>query len=203
MGEFGGRGHLGRPDGWMYGLYISAPESGDKIISREDEKNISRQKRVLNSPACRKLYSMLDKSHPGFRSLAGLKEEYKNTETAGGASFPEIESEISGRYAYLKISSFDLSCYDRDKEILEKFFADIKDVPNLIIDIRENSGSDGGMADPLLTALPNSGLIIRFSAFYGLNRDGSGNEGTGTRSDILINDGQDALQLCKDIISGS
>ena len=319
LSEFGGRGHLGRLDGWMYGVYIFALDSGEKIISREEEKNISRQKRVLNSPACRNLYSMLDKSHPGFRSLAGLKEEYKDTETATGTSFPEIESEIFGEYAYLKISSFDLSCYDRDKEILEKFFADIKDVPNLIIDIRENSGGsdlywqdllvipnaktdlsferyfllkdsdeiknyadtlgvavygtdslpqplaekyadsfelftvdksdfrqaadpypgkiylltsnkvysaaenfammckntsfatlvgentggDGGMADPLLTALPNSGLIIRFSAFYGLNRDGSGNEATGTRPDIVINDGQDALQLCKDIISGS
>lgn len=319
LGEFGGRGHLGRLDGWMYGVYISALDSGDKIISREEEKNISRQKRVLNSPACRKLYDSLDKSHPGFRCLAGLKEEYKNAETAAGASFPEIESEISGRYAYLKISSFDLSCYDRDKEILENFFADIRDVPNLIIDIRDNSGGsdlywqdllvapnaktglsseryfllkgsdtvkdyakaldvhvydtaglpqplaeryagkfdlfavdksdfrqaadpypgkiylltgnkvysaaenfammckntsfatlvgentggDGGMADPLLAALPHSGLIIRFSAFYGLNRDGSGNEAAGTRPDILISDGQDALQLCKEIISGN
>jgi predicted small secreted protein len=55
------------------------------------------------------------------------------------------------------------------------------------------SGGDGGVADPILFSLPNSGLIIRFSMFYGLNSDGTGNEANGTIPDISIDDGEDAI----------
>lgn len=65
-----------------------------------------------------------------------------------------------------------------------------------------STGGDGGIADPLLISLPNSGLIIRFSAFYGLNNDGSGNEANGTEPDIVISDNEDALEKCLDLIEG-
>lgn len=48
------------------------------------------------------------------------------------------------------------------------------------------TNGDGGVADPLLLALPNSGLLIRFSIFYGLNADGAGNEATGTTPGHII-----------------
>jgi len=58
------------------------------------------------------------------------------------------------------------------------------------------TNGDGGMADPLLVSLPNSGLIVRFSMFYGLNGDGSGNEANGTKPDIIISENEDALTKC-------
>ena len=65
------------------------------------------------------------------------------------------------------------------------------------------TGGDGGIADPLLVALPNSGLIIRFSIFYGLNADGSGNEAKGTTPDITIAEDGDALEECFRLIEES
>lgn len=48
----------------------------------------------------------------------------------------------------------------------------------------QTSGDGIGM-DPVYMVLPNSGLIIRYSALYGLNADGSCNEEFGTTSDII------------------
>lgn len=58
------------------------------------------------------------------------------------------------------------------------------------------TGGDGGVVDPILISLPNSGLIVRFSMFYGLNNDGSGNEAVGTLPDIEIGEGKDVLSEC-------
>ncbi len=62
------------------------------------------------------------------------------------------------------------------------------------------TGGDGGIADPVLVSLPNSGLIVRFSVFYGLNADGSGNEAKGTEPDHVVTGDQDALEVCKRLI---
>lgn len=62
------------------------------------------------------------------------------------------------------------------------------------------TGGDGGIADPMLLSLPNSGLIVRFSAFYGTNADGSGNEATGTVPDIVISGNEDALEKLLELI---
>ena len=59
-----------------------------------------------------------------------------------------------------------------------------------------STGGDGGIADPILLSLPNSGLIIRFSMFYGLNNDGTGNEAIGTLPNIMIKDDENALDIC-------
>ena len=59
-----------------------------------------------------------------------------------------------------------------------------------------STNGDGGMADPILVSLPNSGLIIRFSMFYGLNGDGSSNEENGTKPDIIVTENEDALKKC-------
>ena len=63
------------------------------------------------------------------------------------------------------------------------------------------TGGDGIGIDPLLTALPNSGIVFRFSSVNGLNPDGSCNEEYGTTPDIVIEDGQDALTVCLEAIS--
>lgn len=65
------------------------------------------------------------------------------------------------------------------------------------------TGGDGGMLDPMLIALPNSGLIVRFSALYGTNSDGEGNEVCGTVPDTLISEQEDAFEKCKDMINST
>lgn len=63
-----------------------------------------------------------------------------------------------------------------------------------------STGGDGGIANPMLVALPNSGLIVRFSIFYGLNSDGTGNEAYGTTPDLMLTENEDALEKCLSLI---
>lgn len=65
--------------------------------------------------------------------------------------------------------------------------------------IGENTRGDGVGSNPLLVALPNSGIIFRFSANYGINPDGSNNEEFGTTPDVVC-DGDQALDVCLKII---
>lgn len=47
------------------------------------------------------------------------------------------------------------------------------------------TGGDGiGATDPVFLQLPNSGILIQFTALFGLNPDGSSNEETGTAPDL-------------------
>ena len=317
--EFHGFGHLSVLDGYLYRLYLDSVSAGNEVLSKQEKQKIQTLVDVLTNPVSQKTYSLLDQSHEGFRSTIGLKEEYKNQEpsTETGA-LPQLETAIDNdqKAAYLKIDTFDLTNYQRDKSLLEKFYKEIEAVPNLIVDLRGNSGGsdlywqdlivapnakesllseryylfhvseanreyivangilpeelavsaesilsqyqnrfshytvdktafdaaespykgkiwvlvddtvysasenfavfckntgfatlvgtatggDGGIADPMLVALPNSGLIVRFSVFYGINADGSGNEANGTKPDILITDGEDALNKCLELI---
>lgn len=59
-----------------------------------------------------------------------------------------------------------------------------------------NTGGDGGGIDPMIFALPNTGLLWRNSVLYSVNPDGSNNEEFGTTPDILINEGENALDVC-------
>jgi hypothetical protein len=66
--------------------------------------------------------------------------------------------------------------------------------------VGEPTGGDGAGTDPLLFVLPNSGIVLRFSASLGLNPDGSSNEEFGTQPDMPCAKGKDALQTCLDLI---
>ncbi len=65
------------------------------------------------------------------------------------------------------------------------------------------SGGDGMGRDPVVFALPNSGLVVQFSLEMGLNPDGSCNEETGTQPDILVEKGVDSLDFTLDLIGKS
>ncbi|MDD7400962.1 MAG: S41 family peptidase [Clostridiales bacterium] len=67
--------------------------------------------------------------------------------------------------------------------------------------VGEESGGDGSCVVTLYNALPESGLIIRYNALYGLNPDGSPNEDQATQPDFPIAEGQDALNLAVELIS--
>ncbi len=311
--EFKGFGHLSALDGYMYGIYMDTLSESNAVLSIQEKQSIAPLREVLENSVSQNTYRQLDQSHKGFRSTIGLKEEYENREIEDKTQSPGIEiSVLDEQTAYIRIDSFELTNYQKDKETLETFFAQITDIPNLIIDLRGNSGGsdlywqdlivkpnakekltserfflfnqsdlvdpyisalgigankistlpepfraqyrshfthyttdteifeaaenpysgtiwilvddavysssenfvmfckntgfatlvgtstggDGGIADPLLAALPNSGLIVRFSAFYGLNGDGSGNEANGTKPDIVLSENEDALDKC-------
>lgn len=66
--------------------------------------------------------------------------------------------------------------------------------------VGEPTGGDGVGINPSIHVLPNSGICFQFSAENGLNLDGSCNEEFGTAPDILIEEGQDALQICLETI---
>jgi hypothetical protein len=64
-----------------------------------------------------------------------------------------------------------------------------------------HTGGDGGGMDPIFFAMPNTGILIRFSADMGLNPDGSCSEEFGTTPDYPISENEDALVKCLEIIS--
>jgi len=64
-----------------------------------------------------------------------------------------------------------------------------------------NTGGDGGGMDPIIFALPNTGILIRLSAEMSLNLDGSCNEEFGTTPDYPISENEDALGKCLEIIA--
>lgn len=317
LNEFKGLGHLSVLDGYMYGIYMDTISESNHMLSIQEEQSIEPLREVLENPISQNTYDQLDRSHAGFRSMIALKEEYRNKNVENKTQSSEIVISIyDEKTAYIKIDSFELTNYQKDKETLETFFAQITDIPNLIIDLRGNSGGsdlywqnlivrfnakedliteryflfnqselidqyisalgiskneidtlpepllsryrnhftryttdtkkfeaaenpysgtiwilvddtvysssenfvmfcknsgfailvgtstggDGGIADPLLVSLPNSGLIIRFSVFYGLNGDGSGNEANGTMPDIVISENEDALKKCLELV---
>lgn len=55
------------------------------------------------------------------------------------------------------------------------------------------TGGDGIGIDPIFLQLPNSGILVQFTALFGLNADGSSNEETGTTPDLLSADGENPL----------
>lgn len=320
--EFKGYGHISVLDGYMYRLYTETIITGKGLLTEDELAEVQPLISVLTNSVSQNTYSLLDQSHSGFRSIVGLKNEYKNTNTSDLVEESSaIVSQVldDKKIAYIQIPSFELINYQRDKMILNQFFEENKETPNLIIDLRGNSGGsdlywkeliveplisketlseryfffnlnektkqyveanladteimvstklknntqlsqykdrfshytinkttfnvavspyqgkiwvlvdgdvysasenfamfckntgfatllgtatggDGGMADPLLISLPNSGLLVRFSMFYGLNTDGSGNEANGTLPDVIVEEDKDALDECLGLI---
>lgn len=66
--------------------------------------------------------------------------------------------------------------------------------------VGRRSSGDGVGQDPSMFALPNSGLVVKFASGMGLNPDGSSSEERGTRPDIWVRSGEDALEKTLDMI---
>lgn len=58
------------------------------------------------------------------------------------------------------------------------------------------TGGDGIGFDPLPVVLPNSGLLVRYSAIYGTTADGVSSQEWGTEPDIVSPSGEEALDTC-------
>lgn len=63
---------------------------------------------------------------------------------------------------------------------------------------KQTTGMSGWITKPAVNyyTLPNSGLLIRFDAFYFLNEDGTCHDLEGTYPDIEIESGETAMQRC-------
>lgn len=66
--------------------------------------------------------------------------------------------------------------------------------------VGEKTGGDGIGSDPLPIALPNSGIIVRYSPIYGVTADGANSQEFGTTPDIVRQAGKTYLQTCIDEI---
>lgn len=110
----------------------------------------------------------------------GFQMSRNNTERAFGGRFWLL---VDGN-VYSSSEAFAVFCKDTG-------FATLVGTP---------TGGDGIGIEPLAMALPNSGIAFRFSTLLGLNSDGSCNEEFGTTPDILCKPGEDALELCLNII---
>ena len=62
--------------------------------------------------------------------------------------------------------------------------------------VGQRTGGDGIGEDPVPIVLPNSGLIVRYSAIYGVSADGTGSQEFGTEPDIYSAEGESALDTC-------
>lgn len=66
--------------------------------------------------------------------------------------------------------------------------------------VGQRTGGDGIGEDPIPIVLPNSGLIVRYSAIYGITADGTGSQEFGTEPDIYSAEGESALDTCLRLI---
>lgn len=62
------------------------------------------------------------------------------------------------------------------------------------------TGGDGIGVDPTYIILPNSGLVIQYSPVYGVTNDGRNSEEYGTIPDIIVEEGEAALETCLNTI---
>ena len=60
--------------------------------------------------------------------------------------------------------------------------------------VGETTGGDGIGIDPSLVALPNTGIVVRYSSIYGTDYLGRNNQEFGTEPHIFNKDGMDALE---------
>lgn len=59
--------------------------------------------------------------------------------------------------------------------------------------VGQQTGGDGIGMDPVFIQLPNSGILIQYTALFGLNKDGSSNEEKGTTPDIISKHGENPI----------
>lgn len=119
----------------------------------------------------------LPRLEPRDRELAThFLENTLEVEPTGGGFAGKIWLLVD-EYVYSSSEAFTVFCKDTG-------FATIVGSP---------TGGDGIGIDPVFLVLPNSGLIVRYSALFGLNPDGSSNEEFGTTPDLLSPAGEPPL----------
>lgn len=168
--EFKGFGHLSVLDGYLYGIYMDALSESGHVLSIQEEQGIEPLREVLENPVSQNTYRQLDQSHSGFRSTIGLKEKYEDQNTENKTPPSEMKTSVlDEQTAYIKMDSFELTNYQKDQETLEAFFAQIGNIPNLIIDLRDNSGGSDLYWQDLIVK-PNAKEKLTSERFFLFNQ---------------------------------
>ena len=104
------------------------------------------------------------------RNLQGIEYVAPKRSMTGPEKLYETAVIENGKLAYIKVSSFSAFYVEKDREGIYKFFEEVKDYPNLIIDIRGNGGgSENYYTRNLVSPLIDKKLEANF---YMVFRDG-------------------------------
>ncbi|MCM1992245.1 S41 family peptidase [Oceanirhabdus seepicola] len=158
VNEFNGIGHLSMIDGKIYKNFKDT-YSQFLDSDKEAKKGYDRWLDAFKNSTTQKTYSLLDDKKHGFRTTKHLKkrkEDNKEVKTDTSSVEQNIKTEIlqARKVAYVNIKSFQFSNIKSDKEKLFKFYDEVSNCPNLIIDLRENSGGSDYYWKELIVA-PN------------------------------------------------
>lgn len=131
------------------------------IVYKEvQDKGYGEWVNILSSDAVKKRYGKVNKA---INESEDSKKRFNNDDN--------LKTDIirANELAYIKIKSFDHFCKDDDIKEIKSFLEDIKDYPNLIIDVRGNSGGDSTYwSEGLLPLLTTKELsITEFSLYRG------------------------------------
>jgi C-terminal processing protease CtpA/Prc len=142
------------------------------------------------------------------KSIDKLPENYKNRYTISMDSFTKSSISVSPKTSIGFKGKIYLLVDDRVYSSSESFAAFSKNTGFAQL-VGTTTGGDGIGVDPCITALPNSGLLVRFSLDMGVDEAGNVNEKTHTKPDIYAEtsykdfmNGKDTvlekvLELCK------
>lgn len=108
------------------------------------------------------------KNYPGFAALVdsidsevqrrnesiAAQDEQEYGDEGGEDAYENVRTDIlkEGEAAYVWIGSFDMECYNEDKQTLLNFYKQVADYLNIIIDIRDNGGGGMSYFDDLVVA---------------------------------------------------
>lgn len=150
---------MGHIELWGY-RYISEVQSMKAVID-----SYPQYKEQL-TPYIDKLDNSISKNN--YKSMQQFYEKVSAAVNEANINMPDIDNNFyyeieqtpnvqtnvieENNIAYVKINSFDLSFYDEDKETLYKFFSEVEDYPNLIIDITDNGGGSMDYFNDLIAA---------------------------------------------------
>ncbi|MFL0267984.1 S41 family peptidase [Candidatus Clostridium radicumherbarum] len=142
------------------------------------------------------------------KPISGLPEQFKSRYTSEMESFITAPTSVSPENSVGFNGKIFLLVDDAVYSSSESFAAFCKGTGFAEI-VGTNTGGDGIGIDPCVMALPNSGLVVRFSLDMGINADNTVNEQAHTKPDIYVEttyndflEGKDtilnkAVELCK------
>lgn len=142
------------------------------------------------------------------KPISELPKQFKSEYTSNMQSFITTPSSVSPENSVAFKGKIFLLVDNAVYSSSESFAAFCKGTGFAEI-VGTNTGGDGIGIDPCVMALPNSGLVIRFSLDMGINGDGTVNEQAHTKPDIFVEttyndflEGKDtvlnkAVEMCK------
>ena len=135
---------------------------------------------------------------------------YSSEDVEWKSYFPNLEADRVKFFDYLKIDRTSIDCSDSAVGFNGKVWLLVDrytySAAEALAIFCKNSGfativgertrGSGMGSDPYILILPNTGLLIIYEGFCGINPDGTYNGIIGTAPDIVVEDGQSVLERC-------